>query len=154
MAQTTSRSFAPSCVCRLCVARLVTSDTSLPLCRYHGFRYRPRISPDAVLVELNWFRDLSRTRIGVPVCRGAEVDPVKPPLRVLWHRDHPRSRAYPKGGADGFEKGGASTRLVLPVHSRLGLSRHFIGADKADEMIQPIDIEPSKAVRRRSIHQL
>ena len=35
--------------------------------------------------------------------------------------------------------------MVLPVHSRLGLRGHFIGADKADEMIQPIDIEPSKS---------
>ena len=80
----------PAVFARLCVVCLATSYTSLPLCRYHGFRCRPLISPDAVLMELNWFRDLSRTRIGAPVCPESEVDRVKPPRRGLWHRDHPR----------------------------------------------------------------
>ena len=52
---------------------------------------------DAVLGELNWFRDLSRARIAELVCPGSETDPVKPPLGVLWRRDHPRSKAMTQG---------------------------------------------------------
>ena len=58
----------PTAFARRCVARRATSDTNLPLCRYHEFRYKPRSSPDAVLGELNGFRDLRRTRIGALVC--------------------------------------------------------------------------------------
>ena len=35
--------------------------------------------------------------------------------------------------------------MVLSIHSRLGLRRHFIKTNKADKMIQPIDIEPAKS---------
>ena len=47
--------------------------------------------------ELNCLLNLSRTRIGAPLCPGSEVDPVKPLPRVLWRRDHPRSKAIPPG---------------------------------------------------------
>ena len=29
--------------------------------------------------------------------RNAEIDPLKPPLQVLWRRDHPRSKAMTQG---------------------------------------------------------